>query len=191
MLTPQPITQNEHDSHPLRPWEALVLGAVGNTIEFWGFKRNHGRLWAILYLRDTALNATELQDVLDLSKGAVSMLTRELEQWRVIQRVRSPHDASWSFEARTNLMEMITRVLQQRESDLVTRVLDDLHEAETLASEDPSTPADVLQRIRRMRTLAEIVASALSTLIKTATLDFRGALGLLAGRRAREGDDDD
>ena len=31
----------------LAPWEALVVDAVGNVIDFWKFKRNQGRVWAL------------------------------------------------------------------------------------------------------------------------------------------------
>ena len=41
-------------------WEAMAIDAVGNVIEFWGFKRNQGRVWALLYLRNEALTAAEL-----------------------------------------------------------------------------------------------------------------------------------
>ena len=34
-------------------WESLAIDAVGNVIEFWGFKHNQGRVWAVLYLRGT------------------------------------------------------------------------------------------------------------------------------------------
>src|SRR5437870_5171843 len=79
----------------LEPWEALVVDAVGNTIDFWRFKRNHGRVWALLYLRGRALSAAEIQEALGLSKGAVSMVTREIESWGVIHRARAPGDATW------------------------------------------------------------------------------------------------
>src|SRR6476661_6372016 len=55
----------------LEPWEALVVDAVGNTIDFWRFKRNHGRVWALLYLRGKPSSAAEIQRALGLSKGAV------------------------------------------------------------------------------------------------------------------------
>src|ERR1700726_1085527 len=86
----------------LEPWEALVVDAVGSVIEFWGFKSNHGRIWALLYLRGTPLSALQLQTELGLSKGAVSMVTRELEQWGVVNRVRVPGAHSWLFDAETN-----------------------------------------------------------------------------------------
>ena len=63
----------------LAPWEALVVETIGNVIGFWNFKRNQGRVWALLYLRDRPLSAGELQEALGLSKGASSMITRELE----------------------------------------------------------------------------------------------------------------
>jgi DNA-binding transcriptional regulator GbsR (MarR family) len=61
-------------------WEALAIDAVGNVIEFWGFKHNQGRVWAVLYLRGMSMTATQLEEELGLSKGAVSMLVRDLER---------------------------------------------------------------------------------------------------------------
>src|SRR6185295_11178850 len=74
----------------LARWEAMAVDAVGNAIEFWGFKRNQGRVWALLYLRGTPMSAGQLEKELSLSKGAVSMLIRDLERWGVIERVREP-----------------------------------------------------------------------------------------------------
>src|SRR5688500_17886473 len=83
----------------MAPWETLVVDAVGNVIEFWQFKRNQGRVGALLYLRGKAMNAAELQETLGLSKGGVSMLVRELEQWGVVVRQRSPAVDVWKYAA--------------------------------------------------------------------------------------------
>ena len=37
---------------------------VGRLIEFWGFKRNMGRVWAVLYLSPEPLTAQDLRDLL-------------------------------------------------------------------------------------------------------------------------------
>ena len=94
-----PVATESQPRGQLAEWESLATGAVGTVIEFWGFKANHGRVWAVLYLRDKALSAAEIQATLGLSKGAVSMVTRELEQWGVVRRVRPPHSDAWHFEA--------------------------------------------------------------------------------------------
>ena len=96
------------EAERLEQWEAVAVDAVGNVIEFWGFKRNQGRVWALLYLRDTALTAAEIESELELSKGGVSMLLRDLERWGVILRVRSPSDASWRYRAETDLLKEMT-----------------------------------------------------------------------------------
>jgi len=43
--------------------------AVGALMEFWGFKRVMGRIWALLYLRGDELSASELCDQLSISSG--------------------------------------------------------------------------------------------------------------------------
>ncbi len=51
-----------NDEEELWQSEVLVSDSIGRLIEFWGFKRNMGRLWAILYLSDRPLSAPEIQD---------------------------------------------------------------------------------------------------------------------------------
>lgn len=163
----------------LTPWEALVVDAVGNVIDFWKFKRNQGRVWALLYLRGRSLTAAEIQSALGLSKGAVSMLVRELEQWSVVVRVRSPRDNAWRYAAETELMKMIGRVVSERERSLVQSVREDLERAERLARDDDDVPRDVLDRLRRMRTLAVFVERALKVFVDTARLDVVSVLDVL------------
>lgn len=165
----------------LAPWEALVVDAVGNVIDFWQFKRNQGRLWALLYLRGRHHTAQELMDALGLSKAAVSILVRELEQWGVIRRVRTPADSNWRYEAETDLMKMVRTVIEQRETTLVTRVRKDLEQAEAMAKE-AGAPKEVCARVERMRRLAILVEKALLAFLKTARLDVFGAFQVLAGK---------
>ncbi len=173
--------RREDDGGPgdLEPWEALVVDAVGNTIDFWRFKRNHGRVWAVLYLRGRALSAGEIQAALGLSKGAVSMVTRELEQWGVVHRARTPGDATWRFVAETDLMRMIRRVIEEREAAFVTGVRQDLENADRLARAADGVPPEVLARVARMKTLAVLVDKALRAFLLTARLDVGGALHVL------------
>ncbi len=162
----------------LATWEALVVDAVGNVIDFWQFKRNQGRVWALLFLRGHAMTAAELQESLGLSKGAVSMLVRELEQWGVIARERSPADAVWRYEASRDLMRMVTGVIESREATLVTRVRQDLDRAAVMAR-DAGAAREIRARLERMRKLAALVERAISAFLKTARLDFIGAFQVL------------
>lgn len=162
----------------LLPWEAIVVDAVGSVIDFWQFKRNQGRVWAILFLRQRAMTAAEIQEALGLSKGAVSMLVRDLEQWGVIARVRQPQDQNWRYEAESDLLAMVRRVIGSREMTLVSRVRNDLEAAEKLARES-GAGRDAVKRIGTMRLLASMVEKALQVFLKTARLDVFDVLGIL------------
>ncbi|MBA2664001.1 MAG: transcriptional regulator [Bradymonadaceae bacterium] len=164
-------TDDQDDAFDRLPaWESLVVEGVGEVIEFWGFKRNMGRVWGLLYLRDQPMSAAELQEALDLSKGAVSMITRDLEQWSVVERVRPAGQSIWHFVAKVDFVEMISRVLKEREQNLVERVKLGLADAERLAREAKADKA-VIERIARMRRLADFMDQALSVFLRTARLD--------------------
>lgn len=156
----------------LARWEAIAVDAVGNVIEFWGFKRNEGRVWALLYLREESLVAGEIERELALSKGAVSMLVRELERWGVIRRVRGPGSTAWRYQAETDLMKMVRRVVEEREASFLGRIHADLAEARRLASESGDVPQDRLARLDRMNALADRTERALKLFLKTARLDM-------------------
>jgi HTH-type transcriptional regulator, glycine betaine synthesis regulator len=163
----------------LAPWEAIAIDAVGNVIEFWGFKRNQGRVWALLFLRGEPLTAGELERELELSKGGVSMLLRDLERWGVVRRVRSPQDSAWRYAAETDLIRMVSHVIEEREAGFIERIRADLAEAYRLAQESGNVPREHLARLEKMATLAEHVERALRLFIKTARLDVGGILGAL------------
>ena len=165
----------------LQHWESIAVEAVGNVIEFWGFKRNQGRVWALLYLRDVALTAAEIEEELGLSKGGVSMLTRDLEGWGVLMRVRTPGDSSWRYRAETDLAQMARKVIEQREFSFISRIRADLEEARKLAEADKRTPKAQVKRLARMEALAEATEKALRLFLKTSRLDVVNAFGLLNG----------
>ena len=92
-----------------------VADAVGALIESWGFKRNMGRMWAVLYLEDHPLTAAELGERLGLSTGAVSMLLAELSQWGAIKKAWVVGERREHYEAETNIWKMVSRVFRERE----------------------------------------------------------------------------
>jgi DNA-binding transcriptional regulator GbsR (MarR family) len=152
-------------------WETTVLEAVGRVIEFWGFKRNHGRVWALLYLADEPMRGATIGQRLGLSKGAVSIVVRELQAWAVIRRVPEPSHAGVAYAAERDLWVMIETVIRQREHRLVEQVREDLFVAEQAAAKDKSlTPAQreaVAKRIRSLRRFADAGRVALEAFMRT------------------------
>jgi DNA-binding transcriptional regulator GbsR (MarR family) len=161
---------------PLSTWEIKVMDAVGDVIAFWGFKHNHGRIWALLYIRDESMTSTTLQQELGLSKGAVSMLVRDLMAWGIIDRSLDPQSGHRCYSANTDLLKMITSMIQRREAGVIQRAQTALAEAEAEAQASGVVSGEVLERIRRMRQLADVMDHSLATVLRATTLDIRSFL---------------
>ncbi len=152
-------------------WESLVCESVADVIEFWGFKRNHGRVWALLYLRNTPMSAQSLQKELGLSKGAVSMITTDLEQWSVIRRIRQSGKQAWHYVAEDDYSLMIQKVLREREGSVIKRVEEQLSVAEVAAKTQDDVPEVTLKRIQRMRHFAKTAGGAIQFLLQALQFD--------------------
>src|SRR5260370_32170896 len=113
-------TSSRESTASLARWEQMAMDGVGDVIEFWGFKRNQGRVWALLYVHGEALPASAIERTLGLSKGAVSMLIRDLERWSVIRGERSAGDSAWRYRAETELIRFVTRGVEQRGGGFIT-----------------------------------------------------------------------
>ena len=174
-------TATKESAEDLESWEQIGVDAVGNVIEFWGFKRNQGRVWALLFLRDVALTAAEIEKQLELSKGGVSMLLRDLERWGVVLRVRSVGDASWRYRAETDLMKMVRRVIEEREFAFISHMRADLAEARKLAEAGGRISKAQLARLVKMERLAEATEKALKLFLNTAKLDVSTMFDVFRG----------
>jgi HTH-type transcriptional regulator, glycine betaine synthesis regulator len=175
-------------SGPAR-WELLVLEGVGRVVEHWGFKRNQGRIWGLLYLLERPLDATSIARRLELSKAAVSLVVKELEGWGVVRRVPVSSRSGVGYEAERDLWQMLTTVLRRRESRLVEIVWTDLREAERLVLVDPElTPAErkaVAERVRRLRRFAEVAHASLEAFVRSYRLDLAPLKKVLAASLRR------
>jgi len=132
--------------------EVLVTDAIGHLMEFWGFKRNMGRVWAMLYLCDAPLSSSDLQSRLQISSGAVSMTTAELIRWGVVRKVWEPGERKDFFEAESNLWKMVSHVLAERELRLIAQTIESLEEAlDSLKERITESQGDEKANARRKR----------------------------------------
>ena len=175
--------------------EALASDAIGRLIEFWGFKRNMGRLWTVLYLAAEPLSSKELQERLGLSSGAVSMTSTELQRWGVVRKVWVQGERRDYFVAEGNFWKMISRVLEERERAQILEAFDALEEAmEDLRlraeSDDPTVRARATQaaeRVEQLLDLARLGRELLDVLIRNARVDASPLLRVLLGASRRAG----
>lgn len=145
-----------------------VADAVGALIESWGFKRNMGRMWAVLYLEDHALTAAELGERLGLSTGSVSMLLAEMLQWGAIKKSWVVGERREHYEAETSLWKMVSRVFRERELNWIKAARDQFEEAR-----DEARPTNklIVERIASLTNLAQVGAHLLEQMLEGEAVD--------------------
>lgn len=167
------------ERYTLWPSEAAVSDVVGRLIEFWGFKRNMGRIWAVLYLSPEPLSAEDLRQALKLSSGAVSMTLNELARWGVVRKVWVQGERKDFYAAEVQLWRMISRVFSEREKTEIVMAIESFEEAladvsKLRSSADPKTRARAelqYERIKQLLELARLGKRLVETLLATAKID--------------------
>jgi HTH-type transcriptional regulator, glycine betaine synthesis regulator len=176
----------------LAPSEAAVSDVVGRLIEFWGFKRNMGRIWAVLYLSPEPLSAEDLRLSLKLSSGAVSMTLNELLRWGVVRKVWVQGERKDFYTAEVQLWRMISRVFNEREKSEIVMAIEAFEEALAEVSKlrhstDPKTRARAelqYERIKQLLELAKLGKRLMDTLLATAKIDAEPLVRFLLRQQA-------
>jgi DNA-binding transcriptional regulator GbsR (MarR family) len=175
----------------LWPTEAAVSDVVGRLIEFWGFKRNMGRVWTVLYLSPEPLSAEDLRHALKLSSGAVSMTLSDLSRWGVVRRVWIQGERKDFYAAEVQLWRMISRVFNEREKTEVVLAIEAFEEAlvqldrvRKAADPEARTRANLQhERISQLLELAKLGRRLLDALVSTAKVDAEPLARFLLGQR--------
>ena len=151
-----------------------IADAVGALMESWGFKRNMGRMWALLYLEGGPLSAGDIGERLELSSGAVSMLLTELQQWSVVKKTWVPGERRDFYEAETNIWKPVSRVFRERELRWVETALGEFELASgELAAQGAGDARQQLiaARVAGLVQLAQVGAHLLKAILEGEAVD--------------------
>lgn len=173
-------------------WESerIVSDAIGRLMVLWGFKRNMGRVWTLLYLSNEPLTAIVLRERLQLSAGAISMTLNELARWGVVHKVFRQGDRHDYYEAESSLWKMISRVLRERELSEVVLAIEAFEDGLAALRRrqqrgDTSRIETQRHRIEQLLELARLGRSMLDALINNARMDASWLPRFRLGRSER------
>lgn len=145
-------------SHPLPPQVKDMIDSIGEFIEYWGFKNVQGKIWALIFLIEKPIDANFIMNHLEVSKALVSMSIKELLEYDVILKVKSPEKATHHYISNPDLSSVILNVLMIREAkmlleiksrcELLDRASENKSDVEKFATKD------------RVKKLAEMIETA-------------------------------
>jgi len=166
---------------PATPTILKIADAIGALMEFWGFKRAMGRMWAVLYLSPEPLSAQELGESLTMSAGAVSMTLSELVKWGVVKKAWRPGERQGYYEPETDIWKMVSRVFRERELLQIRSAIEIFQNAirEVAQLSRPARPEEkkrlkyLTDRVESLLQLARIGEALLSAVLAGQRIDPR------------------
>ncbi len=114
-------TMNNMKKQDINARIRLLASDVGDFIRYWGFRRIHGEIWALVYLSEAPLSGTEIVERLQVSKALVSPALKELEDEGLIERVISENSKVKRYAAVDDVEKVIKGVLKRREKVMLEK----------------------------------------------------------------------
>jgi DNA-binding transcriptional regulator GbsR (MarR family) len=115
------------------------IEGMGRISKFWGFSRLMGQLYGTLYLSGEPMSLDQLTNSLMVSKGSVSTNIRALERWGMVHKVWVKADRKDYYRAETKFMDIMTRILQEREKKEFDNALKTVSECLTEVTSLPTS----------------------------------------------------
>ena len=87
--------------------------SIGDLIDYWGFKRVQGRVWAVIALSKHPRPQIEIAETLQISKSLVSLTISELMEYNLVRPIDERRGAP--YEATLDIWPVVSDVLRSRE----------------------------------------------------------------------------
>lgn len=163
------------------PPEILQLDQqLGEFMEYWGFKRIHGRVWLHLYLADAPLDVAQLMSRLHVSKALMSFCIRDLKEYGVILEVGVAKHGTVLYSANPDLISVIQNVLRLRERPMLARIHASQQLAQSLTDAERKTHGIDLGRLKGLGKLVAGAEQALLTVVRLPSDESIPGGGLLS-----------
>jgi DNA-binding transcriptional regulator GbsR (MarR family) len=132
----------------------------------WGINRSVAQIHALLYLSERPLTAEDIAEALGLARSNVSNSIKELIGWKLIRRVPVMGDRRDHFEAETDLMEMVTRIVQGRKEREIDPAAEVLRACVADAQNDLRINPVALKRLKEMLEFVELLSRWYDQMLK-------------------------
>lgn len=110
---------------PLVQTFVIHFGEMGSR---WGISRTVGRIYALLFLSPTPLNADQITEKLGFSRSNVSMGLKELQAWNLVRLQHLPDDRREYFSTPDDIWAITRTLAEERKKREIDPTLTMLRE---------------------------------------------------------------
>jgi len=115
----------------------LFIRRWGEMAASWGISRTMAEIHALLFITDQALCTDDLMDVLQVSRGNVSMNLRQLVNWGLIHRVHHRGDRKEYFLAEADIWQMFEIITRERRRREVEPIIETIEKCRAMLKGEP------------------------------------------------------
>ena len=123
------------------------IHAWGTLSTQWGINRTMAQIHALLLLSNKALNADEIMEELQISRGNVNMNLRELISWGLIYKHLIPGERKEFFLAEKDMWKVTRQISFERKRRELTPLIDTMGEIKDGLKKNKSKEAEDLLKI--------------------------------------------
>ena len=95
---------------------------IGIFIEYWGFKKVHGKAWTLVFLNELPVDARYLMENLQVSKALISMTLKDLLHYEVIFEVEKDSPGTQKYTYNPDIFNVIKGILENRENQMLKTI---------------------------------------------------------------------
>jgi DNA-binding transcriptional regulator GbsR (MarR family) len=145
---------------------------IGEFIQYWGFKKIHGKIWCLLFLSKTPLDANDFMEHFAISKALVSQSLTELKEYNVIVELGKGEKKTLLYKANPHLTEVIFGVLRSREKRLLCQIYASFRLLNDLPLETQNAANIDQENLKRLGSMIRFAEKFLVGVLAFEKLDF-------------------
>lgn len=149
-------------------------GVFGSS---WGINRTMAQIHALLLIAPEALNADEIMEELQISRGNANMNIRELMNWGIVEKVLKPGDRKEYFVGEKDIWKVAMRIMKERkkrELDPILATMEQIKDVE--GNKKDAEIKAFIDTVSQIQKFAKQADGALAGLIKADENWFTGTL---------------
>jgi len=105
-------------------------GGLGTN---WGINKTMAQIHALLLISPQSLNADQIMQELQISRGNANMNLRALLDWGIILKINKIGERKEYFQAKKDIWELAKQIARERQQREIQPVLDMLHSVDQIS----------------------------------------------------------
>ncbi|MGL4629630.1 MAG: GbsR/MarR family transcriptional regulator [Leadbetterella sp.] len=141
----------------------------GTLATQWGINRTMSQIHALLMLSPKALNADEIMEELQISRGNVNMNLRDLMSWGLIYKQLLPGERKEYFIAEKDIWKTARNIAKERRKRELEPIIDTMEDIKKGLKPSDDDSKALLQIIDDIQNVASFANSSIDLVVKSET----------------------